>query len=526
MESPVGPTLKSVVERSLRKYKDRDALQVDTESYTYSQLDSQSNQIAAALVDAGVGPSDRVALSIRNSFEYAVARFAIIKAGAAVVPIHVDLTADEIEYMLEDSRSSILLCEDRVYGTIAEADLPHLEDCIVVYRDEGSTADASTPFDQVLARGTAADPPDVPVSPSDIVGHHFTGGTTGKPKGVLFTHESRLKHLYAHFIELDISSDDTLLINTPVAHVARLYLKAAWMIGARVVLQPEFDVEATATAIEEEHITWTFMVPTMIYRLLDYDKDHETDFASLRTLVYGGAPINPDRAEEAIDVFGPTLIQLYGQTEIPSLVTTLGKQEHIRGYRDEDSNILQSAGQPCVMTDVRIVDMETGDLLEAGEIGEIVATAEYTMKEYFERPQETTSALENGWVHTGDIGRIEGGYLYILDRDSNVVVTGGMNVFTLEVEDVILEHPDVSDAAVFGVPDDEWGEAVIAAIVPAGDGSATGDDIIEFLQGRVAAYKKPKHVSVRAELPTTAYGKIDKNALKDEYWTDSDRNVH
>jgi fatty-acyl-CoA synthase/long-chain acyl-CoA synthetase len=236
--------------------------------------------------------------------------------------------------------------------------------------------------------------------------------------------------------------------------------------------------------------------------------------------------MTPARLREGLDEFGTVFTQFYGQTEVPNLITVLGKEEHRIAAEEGEEQRLGSAGQPTLMADVKIVDTETGERQPRGSEGEIMATAPYVMDEYWELPEKTAETVEDGWVHTGDVGkRDEDGYVYLLDRKSNMIISGGMNVYSTDVEDVLVTHPGVSQVAVIGVPDEKWGEAVTAIVVPE-DEDLTAAAIHEFADAELADYKRPKQVAFREELPQTPYGKIDKKALREPYWEESDRDIN
>jgi fatty-acyl-CoA synthase/long-chain acyl-CoA synthetase len=236
--------------------------------------------------------------------------------------------------------------------------------------------------------------------------------------------------------------------------------------------------------------------------------------------------MTPARLREGLGAFGPVFLQFYGQTEVPNLITTFGKQEHQIAVERDQTDRLSSAGQACLMSDVKIVDVETGEELPHGEEGEVLATAPYTMESYHERPEATEETVTDGWVRTGDIGRIdEDGYVYLLDRASDMIITGGMNVYSTEVEEALGEHDDIKEVAVIGIPDEEWGEIVTAICVRRDEATLTASDIFSFANEQLADYKKPKRVEFVDEIPKTPYGKMDKKALRDEYWKREDREI-
>jgi fatty-acyl-CoA synthase/long-chain acyl-CoA synthetase len=261
----------------------------------------------------------------------------------------------------------------------------------------------------------------------------------------------------------------------------------------------------------------------MLYRLLDHPTLDRADLTSLERVLYGAAPMRPDRLTEAIERLGPIFVQFYGQTEVPNLISTLGRDEHAQAVEGEPTR-LRSAGRPCKQVDVRIVDPKTGDERPPGEPGEVVVKAPYAFEGYHERPHKTAATRRDGWVHTGDVGLLEDGYLYLLDRLDDVIVSGGLNVYAGEVEAAVGGHPSVRDVVVVGVPDDDWGEAVHAVLVT-NDADLTAESVREFVADELAAYKKPKSVSFVEELPKTTLGKLDRAALRERYWRDEDRRV-
>jgi fatty-acyl-CoA synthase/long-chain acyl-CoA synthetase len=316
---------------------------------------------------------------------------------------------------------------------------------------------------------------------------------------------------------------------TPLPHSAAVFLWGGLLTGATVLVQDGFDPQKALELVDEQSVTWTFMVPTMIYRVLNAPELADYETSSIETLVYGAAPMTPARLREGLNEFGPVFLQFYGQTEVPNLITTFGKREHEQAVQRDRTERLSSAGQPCLMADVKIVDVESSEPQPPGEEGEILATAPYVMQEYFERPEAMTETMtDDGWVHTGDIGELdEDGYVYLLDRASDIIITGGMNVYSTEVEEALDEHPDVSQVAVIGVPHEDWGEAVKAVVIPEGEGSAELEsDILTFAAEHLADYKQPKNVDFVESIPETPYGKMDKKALRDRYWEDRERRIN
>jgi fatty-acyl-CoA synthase len=358
---------------------------------------------------------------------------------------------------------------------------------------------------------------DDPGAPAAI---YFTGGTTGRPKGVLHTQRSTVALHYAQMLEAEITDTDRLLLMTPLAHAAGLFAQTALIRGAAVVLADGFDADTTLDLFAGERITWTFLVPTMIYRLLESMRERTGYRSGLRTIVYGAAPIAPGRLAEALDRFGPVFVQLYGQTESPNWGTRLSKGDHdpVRPH------LLSSCGRASIMADVMVVDDE-GRAVPAGTIGEICLRTPYLLREYVDDPGATHAKFLGDWIRTGDIGVLdEHGYVYLKDRKADMVITGGMNVYCREVEDVLSRHPGVGAVAVVGIPHDDWGEAVHAFVIRA-DRDLIGEALLDWARDKLAAYARPKSVEFVDGLPETPFGKIDKKQLRARYWQGHDRGI-
>lgn len=523
-------TLKAAFETSLSKYQDRIAVRAPGrgETLTYGDIDTRSNVVATALRERGVEQGDRVALLLSNRVEYVITDLAVIKAGGVKVPLNDMLNEGDINHILGDSRTETIVCGPNFIETIAdlEPDLPALERVVAIADDDTSIPDGFERFSRLEASANGDTSPDVDIDESDVVAQYYTGGTTGKPKGVLQSHRSMTLNAYAHVIEMSITGDDTLLLMTPLPHSAGLFLWGCLLTGATAVIRPGFDAEQAVADIESFGVTWTFFVPTMIYRLLDLDNLDDYDISSIGTLAYGAAPMTPSRLKEGIDAFGHVFVQFYGQTEVPNLITTFGKQEHEFAIKTNTEDRLSSAGTTCLMSRIKVVDLETGEKLPPGEEGEVLATAPYAMEQYFERPEKTTETVTDGWIHTGDVGKLdEDGYLYLLDRESDVIITGGMNVYSTEVEEAIDQHPDVVEVAVIGIPNEEWGEAVHAVVVPSPDIDLTSEDIRAVCDEQLSEYKTPKSIEFVDDIPKTPYGKQDKVALRDRHWEEEDREI-
>jgi fatty-acyl-CoA synthase len=272
-------------------------------------------------------------------------------------------------------------------------------------------------------------------------------------------------------------------------------------------------------------VTWTFMVPTMIYGLIDDPALARHDHASLRTVIYGAAPMSPDKLERALDRLGPVFLQVYSQMEVANQTTVLAKQDHVEALAGPRHR-LASCGRPVAIAQVRIVDESDRDV-PAGEPGEILTRGPHMMRGYWRRDEETARTMRGGWIHTGDVARSDAeGFLYIVDRAKDMIISGGMNVYSVEVENVLMEHPAVREACVIGVPDDKWGEAVTAFVVLRDGERLDAADLIRFAGRKLAAYSRPKRVEFAPEIPKTPYGKMDKKAIRARFWGGQARQVH
>ncbi|MFB6123225.1 MAG: AMP-binding protein [Haloferacaceae archaeon] len=516
-----GVVAGKLVRRACETHADRLLATHGDETVTYREAWERGGRLAAALSTRGLDPGDHVGLMMGNQLDYFTGAFACIRGGYVLVPMNDMLRADEFQYMLEDSGARGILVGSEFTETLAsiEPALSTLDVRIAV----DDPVEGQEHLDEVLTatEGTR----DVPVAGDDRLMLPYTGGTTGKPKGVKHTHASLGMDMLAHVTELEIRDGEEMLMTTPLPHAAGYIALGGLVQGAHFTLTTGFDPGQFLALVDGGRISWTFLVPTQLYRLLDHDALETTDVSGLNTIVYGAAPITPERLEDGMSAFGPIFIQLYGQTEMPDIGTILPKDDHVVGEQR-----VESCGKPAAMVDVRIAnpdDHEDTAPIPPGEEGELLMRSPYAMEEYHERPASTEETLVDGWLRTGDIARQdEDGYVYLLDRATDMIITGGMNVYTTEVEDAIDRHPGVAQVAVIGTPHEEWGESVHAVVVPEADADPTAEAIREFAGDRLADYKKPKSVEFVEEIPTTPYGKVDKKALREPYWEESDREIN
>jgi fatty-acyl-CoA synthase/long-chain acyl-CoA synthetase len=490
-------TLRSLLVGSIARFGDRPAVVgADGRTLSYRDLERFGDRLALALVAAGISPGDPVAVMMSNSVEWVVADQGILRAGGAKVPINPMLSASEMTYILADSGATVALVDETLAGVAEQAGVAR----VIELRRE---------WDGLLAvdadRNTS-----VEVAPSDVALILYTGGTTGRQKGVVHLQGALALNLLAHDIEIGILDDERMLLTAPLAHSAGFLLHAGLLKGALHVLAPRFEAAAVIDSVIEHAITLLFLVPTMIYRLLD--SDHRVgEIGSLRTILYGAAPISPERLEQGLRRFGPVFMQLYGQSEAPNFLTRLTREDHDVAHSER----LTSCGRPATLVSIAVLD-DDGRPLPVGEIGEICARAPYVMDSYKGMPEKTAETLRGGWLHTGDIGRVDAdGFVYLLDRKNDMIISGGLNIYTTEVEQAIASA-GVTQVAVVGIPHPDWGEAVVAYIVA---GERIEDaDVAAACEASLARYKHPKAVVRVDSLPMTAVGKVDKVALR-RAWT-------
>ena len=484
---------------------------------TYGETNRRADALAAGLADLGVGRGDRVALFMQNRPEAMESFFGILKLGAAAVPLNPRFTADEIDYHLGDAGARVLIIGEEVADVVTK-----VRDRLTTVEHVISIAD----FEAIVARHHGEQFPAVDVDDDELAWLAYTSGTTGRAKGAMLTHGNLIACALGALADtMRLEVGDVALHAASLTHGSGYNALAYTMKGcAQVLLSPlGFDVEKFLEFVPRFKVNALFAVPTMIKMVVDQPAASDADLSSLRWVMYGGAPMYVEDLKKALDLIGPVFVQIYGQTESPMTGTLLRPEEH---RLDEPyASRLGSCGRARSGIGVRILD-EDDRPVPTGEVGEICLRGATVMKGYWNRPDATAETLRRGWLHTGDIGKMDDhGYVYILDRTRDMVISGGLNIYPREVEEVLLTHPAVSEVCVFGVPDDKWGEALKAHVVLAAGETATATEIIAFAGEHMAGYKKPKTVDLVDEIPRTTYGKPDKKAVRAPYWAGQERMV-
>jgi fatty-acyl-CoA synthase len=498
---------------------DRPCLRIGDDVLTAAQMRDEISRYAQVFRSRDIRQGQGVATLAKNRPEVLCSMGAIMVSGCRNTPLHPLGSLEDHAYVLEDAGIDTLIFDpefaeraqqlrDRIPGlnrllSYGETDVG----------DNLVALAASFPPEQLV-------PPDV--DPEDLSALAYTGGTTGKPKGVMNTY--RGSALMAQIMASEWQWPDEVrhLVCTPLSHAGSSMFVPLLLVGGSMVVLPAFEAGAVLEAIERYRITTTMLVPSMIYAVLDHPKLARTDLSSLKTVFYGASPISPTRLQEAIRKLGPIFFQFYGQTECPQALCSLRKEDH----DSEDLARLSSCGRPVPWVKVALLN-DDGLEVADGIPGELCVRGPLVMKGYWNKPDETREALRGGWLHTGDVARKDQqGFLTIVDRKKDMIVSGGFNVFPREIEDVIATDESVAAVAVFGVPDEKWGEAVTAVVVPRGDAVVDVDRLIALVKDRKGSHYAPKSVEVAESIPMSPLGKPDKKALRARYWSESDRLVH
>jgi acyl-CoA synthetase (AMP-forming)/AMP-acid ligase II len=482
---------------------------------SWSETADRSGRLAAAWRSLGLRAGEVVASLSQDGLELVEVWFASATLGTVRTGINWRYAPREIEHILRDAAVAVLVVEggtcEEAFGSVDRTSLTALRH-VIGFGDHHQDLD----YEEIIAEQEAL-PRDEwpPLSEDDPIAISYTSGSTGLPKGAIWTQRAVVATELNTWVQVGVRHDDVFLHCLPAAGVP--VLLATWnvFVGSTIVLLPRFAAAAALRSIQDHRVTSTLLVPTMMLDLLDHPDLSRTDLSSLRTVMYGSAPATPALVRRAMQEFGCELQQWYGATEgAAGWFSILHHEDHLRALAS-DPGLLQSCGRPTVHTEIAIVS-EAGQRLPANEVGEIAVRSETLMSGYLGLPDETRQVLqEPGWLRTGDMGRIdEDGYLYLVDRKKFMIITGGYNVYPVVVENVLAEHPAVREAAVVGVPDERWGEAVGALVVS--DGTVTGEDLMLFCTGRLARFEVPKHVVLVDRLPRGATGKVLKRAVREQ----------
>jgi fatty-acyl-CoA synthase len=511
MQYSKGMTTNDLFLRSYYRYREKICLIDGGQKYTYGEVNGESNRLANALLGLGIQKGDKVALLSKDRKEFVLGYLGLSKIGAVMVPLNHRCVARELEYMLTDCRAKALVFEAEYDQTVAQmrGNLPGLLHCISLGKCDLAFA---TPYDSFLSSFNSEEP-NVEVLEDDECAIIYTSGTTGKPKGAVMTHRTRVWCTVNLLLDGSVEEGAVALQASPLFHAGaqNISLLPHLALGGTIVVMPRLDAREIAKVIEGQKVTHMVTIPTILHNLLETGAVDQYDISSLRKIYYGGSSI----LLEDLEIFLQRLPQVeffqgYGLTESTQL-TVLKPQDQRPKFG--------CTGKAHTLVDLRVVDEEDRDV-KPGQTGEVVTRGPHVMKEYLNLADETEKAFKSGWFHTGDVARIdEEGFITIVDRKKDVIISGAENIYPKEIENVLHSHPKIKEAAVFGIPDEKWGESVCAAVILKENESLTEEEVIGYCKENLASYKKPRTVRFYGSLPRNPVGKVQKEELKKMVWT-------
>ncbi len=509
--SPAGVGIDDLLRRAARRVPDKVAIVDDHGVIGFGEAEAAANRLARWLLAAGVRRGDRVALILPNGIAFIVAELAILRVGAVKVPLNIRFAVPEVLGALADCTPAVLIATAEYAGRV-QAERVRLTSLAAIVAVDDAAA-GCVRYADIVAAGDDARVPAVAYGDDDPILIRYTGGTTGRPKGVVHTHRSYVA------IVLDVVRENALVEEDIALHLGHLshglnFMWPAWyLLGATQVVRERFDPAATWTDFARHRVSWVYMVPTMIHMLLEADEGR-ADVSTLRSFTYASAPMPVPLLRRAIDRFGNIFTQVYTLSEAPVITTMMRPHEHLE-LETECGPRLGSVGREVPTFELRLVD-DAGRDVPAGAVGEIVVRSVNNMAGYWNLSEETARTIVDGWLRTGDMARrASDGFLYLADRKKDIVITGGFNVWPKEVEDALLGHPDVAQAAVVGAPDEKWGEIIVAYVVAKPGKRPTAEALAAHCSTVLADYKKPRRLHLVDSLPLTPVGKISRAALRE-----------
>jgi acyl-CoA synthetase (AMP-forming)/AMP-acid ligase II len=509
--------------RAVQSQPERVATICGARQHSYRQYAERVARFAGALAALGMARGDRIGILAHNSDRYLEAFYGTWWAGGAVNPVNYRWSAAEIAYSLDDCDTRILLIDEALKDLVPE--LQSRSRCLkaLIYIGDGATPAGMHSYEDLLAAASPA--ADAGGGGNDLAGVMYTGGTTGFPKGVMLSHENLASNALACVAHRLVECSTRALIIAPMFHIAAgLILHGTAQAGGTWVIVPQFTPSAALQAIEQQRVTHTLLVPTMIQMAVDHADAARYDLGSVHTVAYGGSVISEAVLRRAMARFpNAGFHQLYGMTELAPMATCLDADDHRAGVHRPA--LLRSAGRATHITEVRVIDAE-GREVPHNTVGEVAIRGPGVMLGYWGRPEDTERALQGGWLHSGDGGCMdEAGYLYIVDRLKDMIISGGENIYSAEVENAVAGHAAIAACAVIGIPSEQWGESVHAVVVLRAGTSVTAAQLITHCHGLIAGYKCPRSVEFRDSLPVTGAGKVQKTELRKPYWDGRQRNV-
>jgi acyl-CoA synthetase (AMP-forming)/AMP-acid ligase II len=505
-----------ILRRSAFNNANKPALVFENRRINYGELNQSVNRLANSLLQMGLQKGDRVAVLLHNSPEFFEVYFACAKSGAIFVPINNLFRKKELLQIFQYIEPRFLIYDDE-FNKIVQAILPELKflEFPVVLRGQSSGCkNYAKLIDEAAGRE-----PTVVIADDDIANIFLTSGTTGRPKGAMRTHRHDVINMMSSALELGIKRDDRALLLFPFYHVTFADNLRHILMANTIVIRTEgrFDPQEVLEILSKERITTCQFVPTMINAMLQTKNLEKYDLSRLRLIIYAASPMPVELLKKAMNTFTCQFVQMYGQTETGPCTTALKSEDHMLEGSKAQMARLASAGRAVFNYEIRIID-KMGNDVATGEVGEIIVRSEAMTVGYWNLPEKTARTIKEGWLYTGDFGRFdEEGYIFIVDRKDDMIISGGKNIYPREIEEVIYTHEAVLEAAVIGVPDDYWGESVKAFIVLKEGMRATEDEIVDLCKKTIASYKKPRSVAFVQQLPKSPTGKILKRLIKAQY---------
>ncbi|WP_223589887.1 class I adenylate-forming enzyme family protein [Neobacillus bataviensis] len=512
-----------LIKRGTRFYPNHTSVIFQGEKLTFDQVFRNSNRLANSLLNLGLKKGNRVAFLLANSLQSVEIDFALLLTGIIKVPLNTRLSEKEHIHMIKETEAKALLYTEE-FSVRAEQIKQHCDNLHLFCQMNGTSKEPWMLNMQEFIQGVSDDEPAVKVHESDLANIQYTSGTTGTLKAAVHTQEIWAAICTNILTSIEIQEGDTMLHAAPLTHASGALVLPHWISGAANFILPSFDPEQYLQTIHDEKPTTLNLVPTMIVMLLHHPKVEQYSFESIRNIIYGASPMPREALKRGLALWGPKFLQYYGQTEAPLFLSILNKKDHT-GEGEETENRLLSCGRPVPTASIKVVD-QTGEDVPLGEIGEILVKSNQGMAGYWKSPELTQETIKDGWIYTRDMGYFDDkGYLFLVDRKSDMIISGGFNVYPREVEEVLYQHSAVMEAAVVGVPDEKWGEAIKAYVVLKPEQTVTEEELIQFCKEKLASYKKPSSVEFIEALPKSPVGKVVRRMLREPHWVGNGRKI-
>lgn len=516
--------MSDIPRRNAKLYPEQMAIIENDVRINFDQLNKRINRLANAFLGLGLKRDDKVAVLYHNGYQYIELYFASAKAGIPIVPLNYRFLGKELSYIMNDSEAKAIFFGEKYFQVIEQirkeiVDVDHFI-CIDKYLKNVKN------YEELIKMASDSDP-NIPVGEADVFIVGYTGGTTGLPKGVMTTHRNIITSCYNFCLdEIHLHPGSIFLNIPPLFHAGDAFAMFAFsFVGGTNVIMNSSAPEEILKNIQDHKVTHPLLVPSLMLFILQYPAIKKFDLTSLQCVIYGTAPMPVEPLQQIMKNFGCDFLQVYGATETFVPMSVLLPSDHVVEGSEEVIRRMSSAGREVIGVELRIVDDDDNEVKEGG-IGEIIARGNNVMKGYWKLPELSKKTLKNGWYHTGDMGRMDDRkYLYIVDRKKDMIISGGENIYSKEIEDVFFRHPAIADVAVIGVPDDIWGEAVKAFVIKKEGMEVTEAELIEHCKRYLASYKKPKSIEFVMELPRSTAGKVLKKTLREKYWEGRERKV-